>query len=60
MINTDGDLYRKKIGNEDQRDKITTDVSRCFVLPSGKFVYIVDYGTLFDGAYVTLLSGVEY
>lgn len=46
-INTDGDLYRKKIGDEGEGNKITTDVSRFFVSPVGKYVYIVKVGGLY-------------
>lgn len=46
-INTDGDFCRKKLSDEGEGDKITTDVSRFFVSPVGKYIYIVKSGGLY-------------
>lgn len=46
-VNTEGDLYRKNIKDKGEGDRITTDVSKIFVSPSGKYVYIVKMGGLY-------------
>lgn len=46
-INSDGDLYKKKISDEGEGDKITTDVDRFFVSSAGKYVYIAKSGGLY-------------
>lgn len=46
-IDSDGDLYRKKISDEGEGDKITTDVDRFFVSSAGKYVYIAKSGGLY-------------
>lgn len=46
-INTDGDLYRKYLKEEGDGDRITTDVDRIYISPSGKYAYIVKSGGLY-------------
>lgn len=46
-VNTDGDLYRKKLTEEGNGDKITTDVDCVYISPFGKYAYIVKSGSLY-------------
>jgi hypothetical protein len=46
FTNKDDDLMRKKLGDQTV-ESITTDVTRVFVSPNGKYVYLVKSGNLY-------------
>lgn len=57
-INTDNkSLYKKKIGDKGEGDKITTDVASFYVSPTGKYVYIIKAG---GGLYCCDVSDKNY